>query len=184
MWASSGRAGDTNPTRKPASASSRSAAKLVSVKWSKNSLGSIWAMGRPPHHSAITAITRAWSDGRSGRIIASPVTGWPGSRIGISPLLRYLIVVAAGQPRPPGLRAELAGDRQGDHAAPVPSGGLQPLGRELGERQHLGARELGHGQTRPRLDRRGTTSRPRHPVPPVTRTHITTSLGPNGPGER
>ena len=43
----------------------------------ENSLGSIWAMGRPPHHSSITAITGAWSDRRSGRILAPAVTGWP-----------------------------------------------------------------------------------------------------------
>jgi hypothetical protein len=75
------------PHQEPASAPSRSAAKLVSVKWSKNSLGSIWAMGRPPHHSSITAITGAWSDGRSGRILASAVTGGPGSlRVAAFPL--------------------------------------------------------------------------------------------------
>ena len=66
---------ETNATRNPARAPSRSAAKLVSVKWSKNSRGSIGAMVRPPHHSSITAITGAKSDGRSGRILASVVTG-------------------------------------------------------------------------------------------------------------
>jgi hypothetical protein len=51
----------------------------------KNSLGSIGAMGRPPHHSSITAITGAKSDGRSGRMLASAITGRPVSRIGPSP---------------------------------------------------------------------------------------------------
>ena len=45
-----------NPARKPASLPSRSAAKLVSVKCSKNSRGSFPAIGRPPHHWSMTEI--------------------------------------------------------------------------------------------------------------------------------
>jgi Domain of unknown function (DUF1905) len=41
----------------PAARPSRSAAKLVSVKCSKNSRGSLPAIGRPPHHWSMTEIT-------------------------------------------------------------------------------------------------------------------------------
>src|SRR5271165_257046 len=45
------------PGQEPASLPSRSAAKLVSVKCSKNSRGSLPAIGRPPHHWSMTEIT-------------------------------------------------------------------------------------------------------------------------------
>jgi hypothetical protein len=57
MYASAARDCETNPTRNPTSWPSRSAAKLVSVKCSKNSRGSMSAMCRPPHQWSMTEIT-------------------------------------------------------------------------------------------------------------------------------